>query len=113
MWHKLATACPRSRNISLESRAWLQKFLVQPPLLAFAFDEYRPEMTKKGVPEGTPLNQLSVKTNYGVRNRKNCDGVEVVIGMALENAPAPSNTLWRLVVHVAIGFARLVVVNQA
>ena len=41
MWHKLATACPRSRNISLESRAWLQKFLVQPPLLAFAFDEYR------------------------------------------------------------------------
>ena len=68
---------------------------------------------KKGVPEGTPLNQLSVKTNYGVRNRKNCDGVEVVIGMALENVPAPSNTLCRLVVHVAIGFATLVVVNQA
>ena len=55
--------------------------------------------------------RLLVRT-YGVRNRKNCAGVVLVIGIALEKFPLPSKFPTVFVVQDAIGVATFVEVSQ-
>jgi hypothetical protein len=50
--------------------------------------------------------------HYGVRNRKNFAGVELLIGMAFEKSPLPSKFPTVFVVQSAIGVVTFVVVSQ-
>jgi hypothetical protein len=52
------------------------------------------------------------RCNYGVRNRKNFAGVDVLIGMAFEKSPLASKFPTEFVVQRPIGVVKFVVVSQ-
>ena len=57
------------------------------------------------------INDPTSTRFHSIRTRKKLAGGETFIGMALENAPAPSVTPFVLIVQFAIGISRLVVVK--
>jgi len=107
MWHELATK-QMPLVCEIKQLSWLQ---VCSGEICLMLNHSTLFHKKKGVPERTPSLTLFFPA-YGVRRRKNCDGLAVLIGTALENAPKLSKVPWIFVVQVATGLATLVEVNQ-